>query len=130
MLKVTYTKLPPKQYIYRDYKFFDKEKFLAALKSKLVTDICDYGTFEKIFVTILDKFAPLKTKFLRANNKPHISKKLRKAMMTRTRLRNIAFKTKLPADMANYRKQRNLVINLNKRARKSFFQQRQSIQEE
>ena len=121
VLKVNFTKLAPKKYVYRDYKNFDNKTFCNVLKTKLIDTICNYESFESIFTEVLNKFAPLKTKILRANNKPHMSKMLRKAMMNRSRLRSKAYKTGLPDDMANYRKQRNLVVNLNKKCKKSFF---------
>ena len=121
VLKVNFTKLSPKRYHYRDYKNFDKEKFCTEVKTRLDKDISSYDTFEHLFTDVLDEFAPLKTKVLRANNKPHMSKMLRKAMMKRSRLRNIANRTKFPSDMANYRKQRNLVVNLNRKSKESFF---------
>ena len=40
-----------------------------------------------MFSKVLNKHAPLKTKFLRANNKPHLTKERRKAIMKRTRLK-------------------------------------------
>ena len=91
------------------------------LEDCLNTDIFLYNDFDRIFKSVIDAHAPSKTKFLRANNKPHITKDLRKAIMLRTRLKNIAAKTKLPEDMANYRKQRNLVVNLNRKSRSSFY---------
>ena len=121
MIKVNFTKLTRKQYYYRDYKTFEKEKFCREIKTRLNTDISNYITFETIFSNVLDEFAPLETKVLRANNKPHMSKELRKAMMKRTRLSNIANRTKSPGDMANYQKQRNLVVNLSRKCRKSIF---------
>ena len=54
---------------------------------------------------------------LRGNNKPHVNKMLRKAIMKRSKLKNKANKTKLPVDINNYKKQRNYVANLNKRAK-------------
>ena len=42
----------------------------------------------------LDKHAPKKQKILRANNKPYMNKDLNKAIKTRSRLKNIANKTK------------------------------------
>ena len=41
--------------------------------------------------------------------------------MKQTYFKNIANKTKDPNDMANYKKQRNLVVNLNRKNKKSFF---------
>ena len=42
---------------------------------------------------------------------------LREAIMKRSKLKNKANKTKLPVDINNYKKQRNYVANLNKRAK-------------
>ena len=80
-----------------------------------------YSDFENIFTNILEKHAPLKTKFLRANNKPHVTKELRKAIMKRTHLKSLANKSNKPEDWAHYRTQRNLVLKLNKQAKKAFF---------
>ena len=41
--------------------------------------------------------------------------------MVRSKLKNKANKTKNSDDIARYRKQRNLVVNLNRRAKKSYF---------
>ena len=81
----------------------------------------DYNNFESIFIATLNKHASLKTKFLRANNKPHMTKSLRKAML-RSHLKNRANKTKNPEDLAKFKVQRNLVVKLNKKARKSYFE--------
>ena len=50
------------------------------------------------------------------NNKPHINKELRKAIMRRSRLKNKANKTKKPTDISDFKKQRNYFVNLNKQA--------------
>ena len=41
--------------------------------------------------------------------------------MKRSKLKNIANKSNNPNDMANYRRQRNLVVNMNRKAKKSYF---------
>ena len=58
---------------------------------------------------------------MRGNHKPHITKQLRKAIMKRSQLKNKANKTKAPDDFASYKKQRNLVVRLNKEAKHTFF---------
>ena len=122
MLKLTYKKLGSRKLYYRDYKNYDKEIFLQELKLHLYSssDI-SYNVFQDIFHLLLDKHAPLKARFLRANNKPHLTKNLRKAIMIRSRLKNIANKSKSPEAMANYRIQRNLVSKMNKKAKQSFL---------
>ena len=73
------------------------------------------------FITALEKHAPKKKKWLRGNNKPHITKPLRQAIMKRSKLKNKANKTKLLIDNRNYKKQRNYVVNLNKNAKFEYF---------
>ena len=47
-----------------------------------------YSQFEDIFMGILDKDAPMKGKYIRANNGPFMNKTISKAIMNRSRLRN------------------------------------------
>ena len=51
--------------------------------------------FEKAFLTVLNKQAPLKTKFLRHNSNPFIIKEIRKAIMKRSQLKKGTTKTKI-----------------------------------
>ena len=53
--------------------------------------------FENIFLSILDKHAPKKTKILRENQKPRFGKNLRKQTMIRSRVKNNANKSKYQA---------------------------------
>ena len=55
------------------------------------------------------------------NFKPHVTKDLRKAILKRSHLKALAIKSKKPVDRANYNRQRNLVVQLNKKAKKLFF---------
>ena len=62
---------------------------------------------------ILNTHVPKKTKFLRGNQKPHVDKNLRKAIMKRSQLKDKASRTKQLEDITKYKKQRNLVVKLN-----------------
>ena len=77
--------------------------------------------FKKTFVNVLDSHAPKKIKFLRGNQKPHVDKNLRKAIMKRSKLKNKANRTKLQNDIAKYNKQRNLVVKLNRDSKLRYF---------
>ena len=72
-------------------------------------------------MTTLEANAPLKTKVVRANNKPHVTKELRKAIMVRTNLKKIANKSGSTQDMRKYKDQRNLVVKLNIRKKREYF---------
>ena len=117
MLKSSVVNIEPKQLNYRDFKNFSFEIFKEDLSEALAECTNSYETFEDAFKTSLGKYAPKKKKWLRRNSKPHVNKMLRKAIMKRSKLKNKANKTKLPVDINNYKKQRNYVANLNKRAK-------------
>ena len=80
-----------------------------------------YDEFENAFITALNKHAPKKKKWLKGNNKPHITKPLRQSIIKRFKLKNKANKTKLLTDIRNYKKQGNYVVNLNKNEKFEYF---------
>ena len=93
VMKNTYIKLPPKKLLYRCYKKFDKDLFLSDLEynfSFIKPGI--YENFETVFEQTLNLHAPVKEKFIRGNNKPHVTKELRKAIMKRSHLKHVAIK--------------------------------------
>lgn len=120
MLKTQYVKLPPLKISYRCYKNFDETYFLEDI-SRSMANISNYDDFRSIFTSLLDRHAPLKTKFLRANNRPHVSKTLRKAIMKRSRLKRVANTSGKDDDVRAFKKQRNLVVNINRQDKKTFF---------
>ena len=89
--------------------------------SKTVDKNVDYSKFEKEFTDILNKHAPKKAKLFRGNQKPHVNKVLRSAIMKRSRLKNKANKTRKAVDIFNYKKQLNLVIKLNNECKREYF---------
>ena len=58
---------------------------------------------------------------VRGNNKPHIDHTLRKEIMKRSRLKNVANKTGNCEDISAHKKQRNLVVKLNKEQKAHCF---------
>ena len=81
----------------------------------------DYPDFGKKFIDTLNKHAPKKIKTFRGNQKPHINKTLRKAIMKRSQLKNKANKTRNATDVSNYKRQRNYVVKLNDQCKKDHF---------
>ena len=121
MLKSCFQNKEPKVLNYRDFRNFSSEDFKQGLAAAL-NDCGDlYDVFEQRFVTNLNKHARKKKELIRGNNKPHMNKMLRQAIMTRSRLKNKANKTKNHLDIRNYKKQRNIVVNLNKEAKLQYF---------
>ena len=90
-MKSTFQKKQPKVLNYRNYKFFNnnnfRNDFLQAIQYEGNLNIgCEQ--LEQLFMITLNKHAPQKTRFVRANNSPFMSKELYKAIMVRSRLRN------------------------------------------
>ena len=123
VLKTKISCLPPKRVDFRSYKHFSIDNFRNNLHyAQSCSHSGDISSFLNVFNEVLNNHAPLKTKIIRGNHQPHVSQTLCKAIMTRSRLKRIANKTNKPEDILAYKKQRNLVVNLNKREKKRFFE--------
>ena len=107
VLRVFFQKQTPITIKYRDYKKFDQSLFRYNLLKKLnnMNDgKVDYDTFETFFIELLNLHAPMKEKYMRANNSHFMNKSLHKAVMTRSRLRNKFLKNPSNANKINYTK--------------------------
>ena len=108
MLKFSFQKNEQKIQIDRDYISFSEDSFLTDLPNSVEISQ-SYGAFETKTVKVLGKYnnstIPRKTKFLRGNHK-------------RFQLKSIANKTGKDIGLYNFRKQRNLVVNINKKEKK------------
>ena len=81
IMKAKFKKRDPKIVNFRSYKHFEEEIFREELKNALQnTDkMMDYDDFKQAFMTILNKHAPIKKKFIRGNNVPFMNKTLSQA---------------------------------------------------
>ena len=95
VLKSQQVKGNAKTKLYRDYSEFIMDNFKAELEDKLKGGIeTEYSNFQNIFIEVLNNQAPAKKKNVRFNNKPFMIKTLRKAIMHRSRLKNIYIRKK------------------------------------
>ena len=69
----------------------------------------------------LEKHAPSKTRYIRANQAPYMNKKSCKEIMKRSRLRNKFLNTKSDLDAKACNKQRNYVVSLLRKEKKEFY---------
>ena len=60
----------------------------------MALEFTSLASFTKIFIDTLNKYAPIKKKYIRANHANSVTKGLRKAIMLRSRLWNIFLKEK------------------------------------
>ena len=99
-MRISFEPLPPKIIKYRNYKNFDEDKFRFLFKKRLDefnADDITVDIFKMTFLNVLNKFTPLKKKYLRANRSLFVNKELNKAIMQRSRLRNAYLKDKTRA---------------------------------
>ena len=77
--------------------------------------------WSKMDMAILQKHAPLKKRYVRANQAPFIDKNINKQIMKRSHLHNKFLNTKSDIDRKAYNTQQNLFVSLIRQAKKQFF---------
>ena len=113
-------RLEPKHIKHRSYKHLNTETFLTDLRhsylNRQTTDPeLSYINLTNNFEEIVDRHAPIKTKFIRGNSAPFMNKALKKAIYLRTKLKNRLNKNPSEENKTKYKKQRNVCVALRKR---------------
>ena len=124
VLKTTFPKHGPTVINYRNYKNFHEIFFRNSLRDelgKIEPSHLNYTSFETIFNRVLDKHAPIKKKYVRANDKPFMTRALRKAVMLRSRLRNRYNKDQTIENWNKFRKHRNSCVELFRREKRNYI---------
>ena len=124
IMKTMFKKKKPKIIQYRDYKKFSNTVFRSELMESLYTqDINNihYNDFDNLVMRILNTLAPIKYKYIRANEAPFMNKEFKKAIMDRSKLKNIYNRGKSEEARTAYKKQRNLCSNLLKKIKTNFY---------
>ena len=86
-----FAKRSPRIKICQDYKFYNPDSLFHDIVTKVLPRLphkLDYSSFEEPITSILEKYIPIKKKYLRANDGAFMAKELRKAIMHRSKLRN------------------------------------------
>ena len=74
------------------------------------------------FLNVLNRFVPLKKKYLRPNHSRFVNKELNKAITERSRLRNEYLKNKTRAARIAYNKQRNVCVSILRKSEKCYYE--------
>ena len=124
VLKTTFPKQGPTVINYRNYKKYNEIVFRNDLREELgkvePSDL-NYSSFETTFDRVLDKHAPIKKKYVRANDKPFMTRALRKATMLRSRLRNKFNENRTAENWNKFRKQRNSCVKLFRKEKRNYY---------
>ena len=124
VLKTTFPKQGPIVINYRNYKKDDENVFKSDLRQelqKIDPSNLNYSSFETAFDRVLDKHAPVKKKYVRANDKPFMTRALRKATMLRSRLRNKYNEDRTAENWNKFRKQRNSCVKLFRKEKRNYY---------
>ena len=81
-----------------------------------------FSTFTETFRRVLDKHAPLKTKRVRGNQSPFITKELSKAVMNKSKIRSKYIKWPSRENILAVTRAKNYRNNLTRTTKKNFFQ--------
>ena len=124
VLKTFYKKQRPKIIHYRNYKNFENSNFRQDLKKKLsklhVTN-APLSKFNDTVLSVLNKHAPKKMKYIRSNNCNFMTKELRKAIMNRSKLRNKFLKTRNEESRRRFNRQKNVCVSLLRKTKRRFL---------
>ena len=121
VMRTTFPKTEPLVVRYRDYSKYNSTDFGIDLGRRLRNVPDTYDAFERTFLDTLDFHAPQKSKVIRANHKPYVTKEMRKAIMLRSRLQNLWYTHKLPVYHVALKRQKNYCNRLYKRERRKYY---------
>ena len=124
IFRTTFTKRKPKEILYRDYKNLNVSSFNDDLQrelNKFSNNIISFENFETTFLKILNNHAPMKKKFVQANEVPYMTKKLKKAIYKRSRLNNKYCRDKTVQSEKEYKQHRNFCSRLYKKERRNYY---------
>ena len=121
-MKTTFTKLEPRIVHYCDFKYFCNNSFKESLQEAISQNLgveCDeiYEGFAAFCNKVLNNHVPLKKK-----HSAFMNKSLSKAIMSRTRLKNIFLQNRTKENKINYNKQRNLCVTLLQISKREYYQ--------
>ena len=88
VLKSSFIELKARETYYRDYKNFNSNSFREDLSLSLDCINKGIDSFEDTFMKTLNRHAPMKKKFVRANEVRYLTKALRKGIMKRSELKS------------------------------------------
>ena len=124
-MKTHFLRLKPNIVNYRYYKGFVNDYFQSELLQEIKSSDSDLINLKDLQYTLqraLDKHAPLKKRYIRANQQNFMDKKLNQAIMVRSKLRNKHLKSKSKTDKQRYNKRRNHCVKLFRHKKQKYYE--------
>ena len=123
-LKMFYKKQKPKFIQCRNCKTFNEQLFRIELEKELAKidlNNAELAELHNEFLSVLNKHAPIKNKYIQANKSNYMTKSSRKEIMLCSILRNKFLKTKKEESKQLYNKERNLCVTLLRRDKRNYL---------
>ena len=126
VLKIFYKKQRPNIRRYWHFRNVYDELFMNDLESSISHEYCqnqflEFESFKRKGDCILEKHAPLKKRYFKANQAPFKEKSIGKHIMKRRCLRNKFLNSKSDTDWKASNVQLNICVSLIGQAKKKFF---------
>ena len=128
VMKTVNLNKPAKTITYRSYKTFDEEKFNQDLEQapfqvgSVFDDVNDkLWYFHKLYSTVVDQHAPLKSKKIRPMQPAFMNSKLRKNVNRKAQLRNRYNRQPTKRNWEQYRIQRNRTTLIRRQSIKNYL---------
>ena len=121
VLKTSCKKMTSKEIHYGGSNKFTGDDFKTELRQNLSTSSSKYQNFEQAYLALLDKRSLNKSKKIRANHVPYMTKKHRKAIMETSQLKTEYFKTNTVETLRLHKKQKILCSKFYKKERKKYY---------
>ena len=134
VVREVYPIVVPQKITYRSYKNFEKGAFISDVEN-IPGEVCNifdnvndqFWAFNMMYNEILNEHAPLKSRIAKTAKIPYMHSNLMKAMYRRNKYRNDYLKSRNSQNWQIYKKQRNLVTSMRKRAIKAYFTKKCNI---
>ena len=125
-MRKSFKKYQPKKINYSSYETFSNEKYGETLinnssKENFINNDDGFQRFCHISLDVLNKHAPCKKKHARGNQMPFFNKELSKAIMTRTKLRNILLQNRSEENRIHYTKQKFLCLSFKENKKRDIM---------
>ncbi|MDP6888359.1 MAG: hypothetical protein QGG68_09375 [SAR324 cluster bacterium] len=124
-LRCHYEKLPPKNFIYRNIKNLNCIDFINDVKSIPMEELHRFENpftgYEVLFKCIVDRHCPIKTKKVRGNDKPFMTRELSRAILDRSRIINRYNKFKSRDNYVKKQQSMRKCRFLQQKAKKEYF---------
>ena len=91
------------------------------MNSKLEISDKDLKHFKETCLSVVNTIAPLKSRFIRANQAPFINKEIQRGVMIRSNLRQKFYKSRSESDKKTYNKQKNKCVSLLRKTKKAYY---------